>query len=193
MINALEEKIRTIDSYIQKLDNSISNKDVAQAKNLQDEIIAVYDREIPNLKGGLDNYSIAGLYGTGRTVDFLGDAGILRAKLLNFKQNLSAGLFIQAQNSKGGITVNQQVHQETSVSVEVSFESTIEAINQLPSAVLNDADKEVLAGKLATMQSTKDKNKRWEKATGILKWIAEKGIEVGIAALPYIVQAIQNA
>lgn len=41
MINALEEKIRTIDSYIQKLDNSISNKDVAQAKNLQDEIIAV--------------------------------------------------------------------------------------------------------------------------------------------------------
>lgn len=192
MANGMEEKIRTIDSYIQKLDDSIKNRNSTHALRLENEIVAVYEGEIPNLKGGLDRYGPSSLYSVGHSINYLGDAKLLRAKLHNYKQNLLAGLLVNAQNGNGGITVNQQVHQETKVSVEVSLENTIEAINGLPADILNAADKEVLAGKLATMQSAKDKNKRWEKAADILKWIADKGIEVGTAALPYIAHAIQN-
>ena len=33
---------------------------------------------------------------------------------------------------------------------------------------------------------------KWEKAQGVLKWIAEKGFEVGKIALPYVLQAVFN-
>ena len=63
-------------------------------------------------------------------------------------------------------------------------------INQLPESVLSTDDKALLTGKLTQISFEKEPESRWEKAKGALKWIAEKGIEVGIAALPYIVQAL---
>ena len=49
----------------------------------------------------------------------------------------------------------------------------------------------MLSGKLASISAEKDKEKRWEKISSALKWIAEKGIQVGIAALPYITKALE--
>ena len=37
----------------------------------------------------------------------------------------------------------------------------------------------------------KDKTTKWEKAKEILKWIADKSVDVGIAALPYIWEIIK--
>ena len=39
---------------------------------------------------------------------------------------------------------------------------------------------------------SKDKKTRWEKVQDTLKWIAEKGIEIGVAALPYIAKALEG-
>ena len=50
----------------------------------------------------------------------------------------------------------------------------------------------MLNGKLMSIETATDKPTRWEKAKNVLKWIAEKSIEVGIAALPYIVEALKK-
>ncbi|WP_298842555.1 hypothetical protein [Clostridium sp.] len=38
------------------------------------------------------------------------------------------------------------------------------------------------------IQSTERKSKKWENAKEIIKWIADKGVDVGIALLPLLLK-----
>ena len=58
MSHFMEEKIKKVEEYIDELDNAIDKNEVERAKELQTEIIAVYEPEIESLKSELDNYSI---------------------------------------------------------------------------------------------------------------------------------------
>lgn len=82
----MEEKIKFIDEYITKLQKAIDSQNSEKADRLQDEIIAIFDSEIKNIRESLDNYSYDHI--TGRTIDFLGDAELLKGKLIN--NNLAA-------------------------------------------------------------------------------------------------------
>lgn len=190
MTNFMEEKLKTLDEYIEELEKAIKDDDRKKAKDLQTEIIAVYESEIKLLKSELDNYSIRHLGGN-TSVDYIGDARLLKRKLQNYKQNLASGLYNPFQQSDGAVTVTQQVNQDVTASIALTLEQTISNIQELPASALSDEDKEILTGKLATISAEKNKEKRWEKIGNTLKWIAEKGIEVGIAALPYITKALE--
>lgn len=190
MTHSMEEKIRTIDGYIEHLEDSISTGDSKKAKNLQTEIIAVYEPEIDGLKVNLDNYDVSHLY-SNNPVDYVGDAKLLKAKLQNYKLNLASGLYKPFQSAEGAVTVTQHVNQDVNATLVVTFEQVIHNIQQLPDSVLSDEEKEVLSGKIAAISAEKDKEKRWGKVCSALKWIAEKGIQVGIAALPYIAKTLE--
>ena len=190
MTHSMEEKIRTIDGYIEHLEDSISTGDSKKAKNLQTEIIAVYEPEIDGLKVNLDNYDVSHLY-SNNPVDYIGDAKLLKAKLQNYKLNLASGLYKPFQSAEGAVTVTQHVNQDVNATLVVTFEQVIHNIQQLPDSVLSDEEKEVLSGKIAAISAEKDKEKRWGKVCSALKWIAEKGIQVGIAALPYIAKTLE--
>ncbi len=185
MSHFMEEKIKKVEEYIDELDNAIDKNEVERAKELQTEIIAVYEPEIESLKSELDNYSIT-QFDTSTPVDYIGDAILLKAKLQNYKLNLASGLYKPFQGVDGAVTVTQHVNQDVSTSVVINLEQTIHSILQLPESVLSDDEKEILSGKIASISAEKDREKRWEKVSGVLKWIADKGIQVGIAALPYI-------
>ena len=190
MTHSMEEKIRTIDGYIEHLEDSISTGDSKKAENLQTEIIAVYEPEIDGLKVNLDNYNVSHLY-SNNPVDYIGDAKLLKAKLQNYKLNLASGLYKPFQSAEGAVTVTQHVNQDVNATLVVTFEQVIHNIQQLPDSVLSDEEKEVLSGKIAAISAEKDKEKRWGKVCSALKWIAEKGIQVGIAALPYIAKTLE--
>ena len=83
------------------------------------------------------------------------------------------------------------MNQDVNATLVVTFEQVIHNIQQLPDSVLSDEEKEVLSGKIAAISAEKDKEKRWGKVCSALKWIAEKGIQVGIAALPYIAKTLE--
>jgi len=187
----MEEKIKIIDEYIGRLTDVIERNDIEKAKKLQTEIIAVYEPEIDSLKSELDNYNFAH-FGTNTPVDYVGDAKLLKAKLQNYKLNLASGLYKPFQNAEGAVTVTQHVNQDVNATLVVTFEQVIHNIQQLPDSVLSDEEKEVLSGKIAAISAEKDKEKRWGKVCSALKWIAEKGIQVGIAALPYIAKALEE-
>jgi hypothetical protein len=95
--------------------------------------------------------------------------------------------------SEGGIYVNQIAEQKMDATFQITLEQVVETINELSEDALSDEEKEILNGKLASLSATKGKDKktRWETAKGILKWIADKGVDVGIATLPYIVAALK--
>ena len=111
MTHSMEEKIRTIDGYIEHLEDSISTGDSKKAENLQTEIIAVYEPEIDGLKVNLDNYNVSHLY-SNSPVDYIGDAKLLKAKLQNYKLNLASGLYKPFQSAEGAVTVTQHVNQD---------------------------------------------------------------------------------
>ena len=181
----MEEKIKFVEEYIAKLQNAIDSKDSKAAERLQDEIIAIFDSEIDNIRGLLDNYS----YGT--SVNFLGDAEMLKGKLINYKLNLQSGLCF-SKNNQNGVNVTQQVTQQVQTDIRLSFEQVISRIQELPQNNLSDEEKDILCGKLTAIEMSKDKKSRWEKVQDTLKWIAEKGIEIGVAALPYIAKALEG-
>ena len=82
---------KTLERYIQQLDEVISSGNTAVAKELQNEIIAVFSTDLDGLKKGLTNYSAVGAFSdsrTGKTIvvgdelDFIKDARTLRSRLL---------------------------------------------------------------------------------------------------------------
>ena len=190
MTHFMEEKLKTLDNYICKLNEAVKEGNSTKAKALQKEVIAVYDSEIESLTNELDNYNV-GKHWNGAPIDYIGDARLLSAKLLNYKLNLASGLYRHFKVSDGTVNVTQQVSQDVTNTVTVSLEQTIKNINELPPSVLSDQDKEILNGKIASLSIENDKQKRWDKVGNTLKWIAEKGIEAGTAALPYIVKALE--
>ncbi len=183
----LELKIKIIDDYIHKIDQIVSEDDDVAAEELQSEIHGVYCHEIRRFDSQLD--SNIGLK-TNYTVDYIGNLKKIKAKLANYKTNLLSGIY--SKTSESNVSVNQSVVQEVSSTITITLESTVSSINHLPDNVLSDEQKEMLNGKLASISAETVKEKRWEKVKNTLKWIAEKGIEVGEIALPYIVQAINN-
>lgn len=189
MTHFMEEKTKILEGYICALDDAITKSDEGKAKELQTEIIAVYEPEIPSLKNELDNYSLNTHIHT--RADYIGDAKLLKAKLQNYKLNLVTGLYRPFQDADGAVTVTQHVSQDVSTSVIINLEQVIHNIQELPESVLSSEEKEILSGKIASIYAEKDKEKRWGKVCSALKWITEKGIQVGIAALPYIAKALE--
>ena len=190
MTHSMEEKIKILEDYICALDDAITKRNAEKARELQTEIIAVYEPEIDSLKSELDGYKL-NYFGSSRPVDYIWDAKLLKAKLKNYKLNLASGLYKPFRGTDGAVTVTQHVNQDVSTEVVITLEQTISNIQSLPETALSAEDKDILSGKIAAISSEKNKEKRWEKVSGALKWIAEKGIQVGIAALPYITKMLE--
>lgn len=182
-----DEKIRMIEDYIHRCDEIASTHDYESARQLENEITSVFQDEIPLIYAGLDGNSYPG-----KNVDHVRNVAVLKAKLQNYKVNITSGFQAKMLSAKGGITVNASQSQKLESTVCITLEQTVEGIMKLPESELSSEDKDILAGKLAQISVEKDAGSRWDKAKGALRWIADKGIEVGIAALPYIVEALKK-
>ena len=189
----MNSKIELIDEYIAKCD-SCSKKD---SEKFVQECISLFKNEISNITDGLDIYNHEHMFDVlssqTRNVDCLDDVRLLKKKFLNYKASLEYDLEKSKNINSQTVNVNQSQNQSNQTSISISFEQTISAIEAIPNDKLPQDEKELLVGKLTKLNTEKDKSKLWEKTQSVLKWIAEKGFEVGIAALPYIAEALKNA
>ena len=185
----MEEKIAIIEDYISQADQIIKDENIESAKEFVNEVVSIYRGEIAGITNGLDNYDNVFL-GWGGRPDFLKDTKLLKRQLINYKSNLKSGLFKALGNGEGmAITVAQNATQNTTVAV--TFEQTVRDIQKIPDNILNAEGKDVLSGKLATISAEKDKQSKWDKVKDVLKWLGDKSVEVGIAALPYIAETLK--
>lgn len=112
--------------------------------------------------------------------------GFLKAYLLN---NCEDYRFSDTKSTEINVTTNIINSNENNVKIE-SFTEVRNKVEHM--ACLPDAEIEEILSKITELEniinSNERKNKKWSMATEIIKWIADKGVDVGIALLPLVLK-----
>lgn len=187
-------KIENLSNYITKCDESVQERDM---EILLEEIIHTYSPEIPQMIDGLDMYG----YGDSSETNYKGDLQLIKAKLINYRDNLEREelkelneiekLRLQQSILNINNTTNNTNTNTATASSQVFFtiEQAMENIKSLPEHILSTEEKEILEGRLSALElslNKKDKEALIDKLGKTIKYISDKGIEVGIAILPYL-------
>ncbi len=187
-------KAQFVQEYINKCEKILVDKDIKKADILQDDIIAVFEKEIPTICNRLDNYNH---WGSDTPVDFLGDLSKLQQILTNHLADLEREdkirndelekLKLQQSILNINNTNTNSANATATSNVTITIEQTLEAISRISEDVLRQADKQELEDKISALEVAKSNPTKLKcKLPGILKYIADKGVEVGIALLPYL-------
>ncbi len=119
-------------------------------------------------------------------IDLIDEMEIYLAELNSEKDNQPKHDKITSINihNTANATINQNI----------SLETTIKFINELPSEILDKTSKEKLEELLCAIDTLKekDKEKAKDKMTKALKYIADKGIDAIITCLPYLCEITKS-
>lgn len=185
------DKIELLDKYMEDIELCRSNYDKAKAERIVTDIVTVFCDEIPNIKLGLNmgriNYDNLG-------GDYHDDLRILKLKLemlrtnIEFDENKEKRKLEELSLQKSILTINNT--NSNTLHLNITFEETRDKIKAMTS--LNDSEIEEILKKVDMLEkiikSKERKNQKWGDAKEIIKWIADKGFDVGIAFLPLLLQ-----
>lgn len=179
---------------LELLKNAISdsdNKESSESEKLQlyKEITAKYHPYIPKLSDGLYCYIQAyGFYDDVFGEELNHNIILVYNKMLSFKA-------LGYPSLKDTVSQNAPIVQitntnENKIDISVSFSDVRKEIEDMSALPDNEID-EILS-KINDLEkivkSSDRKSKKWDKAKDIVKWIADKGVDVGIALLPLLLQ-----
>lgn len=184
-------KVELLDSYINRCEECISKKDYSTAYVLEKEIIAVFGPEIHNITNELTTYDYVD------DDDYIYDLQLLKAQLINYKATLELDdqrhkeELKKLELEKSIISIQNTNTSNSSATAEsitnVTLSETIDNVSRIDDKALSQADKDMLVGLISSLELAKkkdDKEKVQEKVGNILKFIADKAVQVGIAVLP---------
>lgn len=178
-----------IDEIKQILDNYDST-DEKTKQRLYSSITAKYHPYVPQLGDGLyQYYAEQGFYDevSGSSLEY--NLRNIYNKLLTFRSLDYPGLGAVVTNTPNTV-VNIKNSNENNNTISVTFNSVREKVNGMTS--LPDEDIEEIQKKINELEeivnSQETKNKKWSKAKDVIKWVADKGVDVGIALLPLILK-----
>lgn len=186
------EKINNINKYIVECDKERKSDD--EKYDFLKEVFAVYGNEIVNIHEGLDMYSY---HLDNESVDYDGDIVKVKAKLINYKDNLE----LEEQKRKDeleiarlrqrNISISSSSNNSNCINVQISLEQAFSTIDNIPDEIMTKVEKENLEDKVsgidANIRSGKNEKAK-EKICGVLKFLADKGADALIAMLPYLGQ-----
>lgn len=164
--------------------------DEESKRQLYASITAKYHPYIPKLGQGLYEYNASlEFYDevTGDSLEY--NLRQMRDKLLTFQSLNYPGLGETIANTPNTVVTITNTNQNENT-MTVSFDAAREAVNGMTS--LPDEDIEEIQNKINTIEeivnSEDSKSKKWSKSKEIIKWIADKGVDVGIALLPLLLK-----
>ena len=198
------EVVKMLDDYIEKLDNAqnLSSPDLGQ---LIEEITKVVFDDSEVMELCLNYYLSYNEYD-----DFLSDVQKLKAKLKykratiidenktteEHEQREIEKLRLQVELAKESSAVhNHNINNVENKNIinntmNISFEDARKTINDMSSLPENEIEE--IQSKINVLEeivnSKESKSKKWSKAKDIIKWVADKGVDVGIALLPLILK-----
>lgn len=99
-------------------------------------------------------------------------------------------LRLQVELKKSNITINNSNTNENHNDIAISFDAVRDSINSMTSLPYEDVEEiQNKINEIEKIVKSKDsKNKKWSNAKEIIKWIADKGVDVGIALLPLLLK-----
>lgn len=196
------EVIALLDKYIEKL----CMADTLKKSDLE-ELIEEVTRVVIEQDELQDLY--LNYYNSYGDDDLLPDAKKLKSKLeykrallsdKNMKEERKAQaeyeqreiekLRLQVELNKKGITIQNTNYNENNNTMTVSFNTVRETVNNmtsLPEEEIEEIQKRIdeIEG---IVNSKENKSKKWLKAKEVIKWIADKGVDVGLALLPLLLK-----
>lgn len=198
------ELVTLLDKYIEKLDKA-SSLEQSEIEALIEDITRVFISKDELRELWLDYYN-----SYNDSDDLMSDVRKLKTKLEynkavlidkneKVKQRVKSEqeqrelekLRLQVELKKTDITItNTNNNTNENNYVSVTFESVRDKVNNMTS--LPDEDIEEIQKRIGEIEeivnSKETKSKKWSKAKEIIKWIADKGVDVGIALLPLILK-----
>lgn len=169
---------------IDECERLLASGEDAEARRFIDRMVQVYGAEIENIAVGLTGYGYASEDET-----FEGDLAYVLSHLKHYRANLALEL---AKSASSPISVNASAVNQNSVEVALTVTQVAEQIQSLPDDVLSDEQKNEIKALLLDLDMAKGKSRGdAEKPLGkVLSWLADKGVDVGIAVLPYVAQTL---
>ena len=153
-------------------------------------VTAKYHSYIPRLSDGLYGYIQAyGLYEDVSEESLFHNLEQIYNKMLSFK---ALGYPSLNNNTAPHAMPMVQINNtnENIIDIKISFNDVRKEIENM--SALPDSEIEEILDKIDELEkivkSSERKSKKWENAKGIVKWIADKGVDVGIALLPLLLQ-----
>ena len=165
----------------------VSNN-VTEAENLLSELIGKYSKASANFPDIERNVLLERRFSKIIFQYIISIKGFLEAYLLNNCED-----YLPNVSNSNGVNVNianTNTNENTNTINNTSFQDAREKIEGM-SALTENQIEEILK-KIDEIEeivnSTDRKSKKWERAKDIIKWIADKGIDVGITLLPLLLK-----
>lgn len=92
------------------------------------------------------------------------------------------------------LEINNQTTANATINQTITLAQTLQSIQEIPSSSLGDEDKERLEELLTSIEGLKNVNKEKtkDKISKVLSFLADKGTDVIIAVLPWILEVIKG-
>lgn len=115
----------------------------------------------------------------------------IKDQLRHYRAKLAADFAKSAQNS---FNIHANAVNQNSVENVLAITQIAERIQEIPDSVLNKDLKNELKLLLLDMDSAKGKSKKDAegKLKKVLGWLADKGVDVALATLPYVLNVLQT-
>lgn len=176
---------------LKKAISDSENKETSESEKLQlyKEITAKYHSYVPKLSDGLYCYIQAyALYDDVYEEALFHNLKQIYNKMLSFKALGYPSLKEKVPQSTPMVQITNT--NENKIDISVSFSDVRKEIEDM--SALPDTEIDEILSKINDLEkivkSSDRKSKKWDKAKDIIKWIADKGVDVGIALLPLLLQ-----
>lgn len=182
-----EEDLESLKSAI----SDSANRETPEFAKLElyKDVTAKYHPYVPKLSDGLYNYnSSLSFYDDVSGESLFHNLRQIYNKMLSFKTLGYPSL--QESIPQNAPMVQITNTNENKIDINISFNDVRRKIENM--SALPDVEIEEILHKIDELEkivkSSDRKSKKWENAKGVIKWIADKGVDVGIALLPLLLQ-----
>lgn len=176
----------------------IVNKDILECEKIlkvgSAETIYVFQGKIEGKYYGIIDKFSAGLQGVYDEYDDISyftvksNVELLKEKLEMFKAMGCKTL--KTANDVPSVQITNSNTNYNKIEINISFEQARHQVEEM--SALTDSEVEEILVKIKELEnivnSNDRKTKKWENAKEIIKWIADKGVDVGITLLPLLLQ-----
>ncbi|KFZ26202.1 MAG: hypothetical protein KQ78_01553 [Candidatus Izimaplasma bacterium HR2] len=184
-----------------RIEDCLKKYETQQALNLLNEVKSYYSLVVNKFIDSLiNNYTDLDMYG-----EILGyldqnikdDLVSVKAKLLSLRAvNFRFDLLKKVNSSDHQINVSQENRQDVLVKVDnnITMSTVISILEDIRGINLEELNE--IKNKMKEVEaifSSKNKfHEKWDRVKGITKWILDKGVDVSIACIPFILEGTQK-
>ena len=178
MMKMTDDFKRIVDEDIERCKVAIEKCDKADLRYLYHSLLSKYSPVISDFGGHFFSlaYDESG-ENTRKNIE------IIKEKLILFK---AMGYENLDHNSEHSLIVNNTINN----SVDITFDSVKSQIENMGALTQSEIDEVInrISDLEKIVNSSDKRTQKWESAKSIIRWIADKGVDVGIALLPLLLQ-----